>query len=137
MTKQNCLPEYLMVGHSQIDTQHGVLFSLFDDIEHVTFDSAVLPDLDGIIIDLIKYIDTHFKFEEELMRSSDYPHCKRHRYEHKTMMAHVQGYLIRYKSDKESSREISIDIHDFIKSWITNHIAAEDKGLSHYLNNKS
>ena len=137
MTKRNSFHESLRVGHHQIDSQHEELFSLFDDIENATRDGADLPVLDSTINDLIDYTDTHFTFEKELMLTADFPNLKQHICEHKKMMAQAIGYLIRYKSKRESSREIAIDIHDFIKSWFTNHIAAEDKGLSHYLNNKS
>ncbi|MBF0446339.1 MAG: hemerythrin domain-containing protein, partial [Magnetococcales bacterium] len=90
-------------------------------------------ELEIVIEELVAYVSYHFKNEEQLMLESDYPNIKAHKKQHSIMTAHVYGYMLRFKSNRESQRNIAIDINDFIKLWLFDHIASEDMNLAKYL----
>ncbi|MBF0195219.1 MAG: hemerythrin family protein [Magnetococcales bacterium] len=131
------LPKSLVVGLDNIDSEHEVLFSLFDTLSKAIENNDYLFDLGEIIEELVAYVKFHFKSEEKLMISSGYPNIMQHRKAHKIMTAHVHGYMFRFKSKSESQRNIVVDINDFIKFWFIDHIANDDMNLAKYYNNIS
>jgi hemerythrin len=131
--KLKYLPEKLIVGHDYIDSQHDALFRLFDKIYNAVENDDDLSDLDKVIKKLVDYVSFHFKNEEKLMLKIGYPNLKEHKKEHRIMTRRVYEYLSRFKSENESQRAIIIDINDFIKSWLIEHIADKDMNLAEYL----
>jgi hemerythrin len=127
------VPKSLIVGQDNIDYEHDVLFSLFEKVHNAVENNDYLYDLDKVIKELVAYVSFHFKNEEKLMVKAGYTNLKEHKKEHSIMTAHVHGYLFRFKSENESQRNIAIDINDFVKSWLIEHIADEDMKLAEYL----
>ncbi|MBF0380179.1 MAG: hemerythrin family protein [Magnetococcales bacterium] len=132
-TTKKHIPETLILGNDSIDSEHDVLFSLFDKIQNALDNSNYMFDFEEIIGELVSYVSFHFKNEEKLMTKLGYPNQLWHKKQHNLMKAHVHGYLYRFKSDKESQKNIAIDINDFIKTWLINHIAKEDMTFANYM----
>ena len=111
------------IGIAEIDTQHRRLFELLNemkgwsgtDLEH----EASLDILDS----LTEYALVHFAVEESVMRMLHYPGTAAHITEHKRFADTLDVFRHRLLKEKRS-----IDLVDFIKSWLVDHIDRVDRG---------
>ena len=80
--------------------------------------------------DLIAYTKYHFSSEEKLMQQCQYPDYPQHKRAHEELTAKV----IEFQKDFEKSRAVmTIDLMQFLKSWLAHHIGQTDKKVSVYL----
>jgi len=117
----------------EMDIQHKKLFRMANELF-----KAIDSDKERYIIDialkfLIQYSKTHFKEEEKLMKKyqfSEYkPHCKKHH----DFIKHILGLKEQFK---KRDIEMDMDLLDFFKEWIINHILNEDRKYGPFLNTK-
>lgn len=81
-----------------------------------------------IVNRLISYTKNHFETEEKYMKQYSYPDMKKHLKEHHAFTDKV----LQFKSDYESGKtSISVSVTSFIKDWLMNHIAINDKNTDH------
>lgn len=119
-----------------IDSEHAQLVQLLNDL----FDAMkagrgrdhVAQTLDG----LSKYTRTHFQHEERLMRIHRYPEAEAHEDQHAELLAAIDGFRSKLKDDG-ASFTISLDLMDFLKSWLVEHIETSDAKLGAHLNHKA
>ncbi|MFW5754909.1 MAG: hemerythrin domain-containing protein, partial [Marinilabiliaceae bacterium] len=62
--------------------------------------------------------------EEKYMESIGFPDLDNHRKEHEAFMKKASEFYDKYQSGKLI---LSLEVTNFIKEWITNHIKQEDK----------
>ena len=121
---------YLSVGHERIDEQHkklvGIINDFFDSVQRGA-DENTLP---GIVEDLLKYAGYHFEYEEEMMRTAEYPELEKHRKEHIDLTEKVVAYKQRLE---EGDNIISAQLLDFLKDWLLNHLMVSDKDYAPYV----
>lgn len=135
MTKY--MPKKYLIGHEQIDTQHEVLFALYTEINNVINGNTDSADVNFILGGLINYVGTHFKFEEELMRSSDYPQQQAHVAEHRELESRVMAFKKRYDSTKGGNdHRILSEMQKFLHTWLGGHIGMTDRDLSRHIKEK-
>jgi hemerythrin len=119
------------IGIAEIDSQHRRLFELLSemkgwsgtDLEH----AASLDILDS----LSEYAAVHFAVEESVMRMLHYPATAAHIAEHKRFTDTLD--IFRHRLLKEQR---SIDLVDFIKSWLVDHIDRVDRAYVEYFLDK-
>ncbi len=75
-------PEY-EVGVQAIDEQHKQLFAMLDTLTRPDEEIS----LTEMVLQLGRYIETHFAFEEALMQKHAYPRMADHLLQHKDLMA--------------------------------------------------
>lgn len=128
--------EKFSCGIEVFDNQHKKLFEIIEELfQEVLKQKESQQDnydiINNIIDELKTYTLEHFKGEEEKMREYGYPDLLFHRIEHKNFIEKVQDLT---KKDIDSDQiGITLEIVDFIATWIENHIMKTDMQYSQFL----
>ena len=124
----------LETGVKQFDDQHqklvGMVNELFDGMQAGKGKETLGPVLDG----LIAYTGTHFKDEERLMQQHGYPKLAAHQKEHADLVAKVVEVQQKYHAG--ASALLGMEVMNFLKNWLINHIQGTDKEYGPYFNSK-
>ncbi len=114
----------------KMDEQHQRLFDMINDF----YDKIGSQSQKELIIELIKgmkeYTIFHFADEERLMTQHNYPLIEQHKKEHRDFVEKVTEVETKLK---EGKMVISIEITNFLKDWIKNHIHNSDQKYSQYV----
>jgi len=86
--------------------------------------------IDELLDRLVVRTQEHFRNEEGLMRSVDYPALAGHGQEHRLLFAELKSYVRSIKDGKECLRKSDLAS---LKSWLVGHITAEDRLFAEYL----
>ena len=125
--------EKFSVGVPSIDAQHKKLISLTDRLHEAMKSGKGNDALAEVLDSLIDYTVTHFAYEEKLMSANAYPGYLAHKVIHDNLTAKA-------KSIRDSWREgkpmVTVDLMNFLKTWLTDHIHGEDKKYSTLLREK-
>jgi hemerythrin family non-heme iron protein len=97
------------VFYAQLDKEHQ---GLFDGI----FACCEARGDSGKFNSLYALLDSHFKYEEGLMKDSKYPDYESHQKIHNEFLAKVKGLALPLSDDS---------VH-FAKNWLVNHIVDID-----------
>jgi hemerythrin len=112
------------VGVKQIDDQHKELVDLINRL----FDAMSLGKgrevLESVFDQLRKYTHVHFQTEERLMVIYGYPNYEEHKKEHEELINQINELKDKFKA---GDRKITIEVVDFLKEWLLNHIKKEDQ----------
>lgn len=120
------------IGMDEIDDQHRVLFDIINHLwEHVIHrerGGGVLDTLD----ELERYTITHFTAEETFMRSHGYSGFDAHKQQHDHFINRVRNERITI----EAGGPVSLDMVNFLKDWLINHILVQDKAYAREFESK-
>lgn len=125
--------ESFSVNIKSIDQRHKKLVTLLNDIHDATRAGRGKDAVETILGDLIKYTKEHFTAEEELMKKNAYPAYLQHKVEHDNFTKQVLAFQEEYKSGRVS---VSIEIMQFLRDWLTDHILGVDRQYTSFLNTK-
>ena len=114
------------IGVPEVDAQHRHLVEIVNKFEDARAKGKATRVLGEIIRELIGYTQEHFAFEEAYMLRVEYPRLKLHQAKHRQLIAKVE----RFQFEFNQGRRISIEIHDFLKYWLLNHILEDDKAIA-------
>ncbi len=114
----------LSVNSAVIDNEHKRLFELIDNFYKSIKDNSPKERLEELIIGLVNYTKTHFANEEAHMRTMNYPNLAAHKELHVQFVDKVTSYYDRLKSGKLI---LSIEVTNFLKDWLVNHIKGSDQ----------
>ncbi len=121
------------VSVTEIDLQHQKLISMINDL-HDAMKARKTKEVLGEIIDgLIDYTEDHFSIEETYFAQFNYPETALHKKEHSDFVAKVKDVK---KGFDEERLMLSMDIMNFLKDWLQNHINGTDKKYSQFFNSK-
>ena len=121
------------VGVTEFDGQHKVLIDLINKLHDAMRAGVGRQALSDILSELVDYTKTHFENEEKLFLQYSYPESPAHRREHDALTKQVLEFQKEYQAGRTS---ISIDVMDFLKDWLLNHIAISDKKYTQFFNEK-
>ncbi|GIV21023.1 MAG: hypothetical protein KatS3mg023_2774 [Armatimonadota bacterium] len=83
-----------------------------------------------ILNDLVQYTVSHFSTEERLMQESRYPEYPLHKRQHDELTRQV----LQIKAQVESGAPVNtIEVMNFLKSWLMNHMVGSDKKMGQYI----
>jgi hemerythrin-like metal-binding protein len=116
-----------------IDMQHQKLMSMVNELHQAMVEGSGKHKLGEILSNLIKYTRDHFATEERLMQSHACPDFLAHKCEHEHLTATVLDFQRRFLSNEVG---LTIEVMDFLKDWLRNHILGSDKRYSPFLNAK-
>jgi len=117
--------EDLACGYELIDLQHKHLFSLINSLDESLQKPITREELSLLLADLLEYTEFHFRCEEELMRSLDYPHLFEHRTIHEKLTKQVRDLQFRL-GHEESTLAVFFDVSSFLADWLKHHIKEND-----------
>lgn len=126
--------EKLSVGVPSIDAQHkklvAMLNELYDAMQAKHSQEALGKVLDG----LISYTASHFKYEEELFAKTGYHDASEHKKEHDDLTKQVLA--VKKKYQEGASTSLSMEVLNFLRKWLLNHIQGSDKKYGPHLKAK-
>jgi len=116
-----------------IDTQHRELVRLVNQLHKAMRRQEGAAKVGKILEDLTAYTVFHFGFEERLFQRYNYPDTPAHKKIHKELVAKVAAFGEDFKSGKAS---VTMDLMDFLKDWLINHIMKTDMAYAPFLRDK-
>ena len=122
--------ENLSVKIASIDKQHMKLIELINSFYENISEKSSKEKMFDLIKALKDYTVYHFSSEEKFMKQHDYPEYATHKKEHDKFFEQVMSFEERYKNGKLI---LTVEITNFIKEWVSNHIMNIDKKYSDYL----
>ena len=122
-----------VIGIKTIDTQHKGLVEEINNLHIAMKEGRGKEVINSIVNKLVDYAGKHFNTEENIFDDYDYPDTKAHKEEHKNFVTKVLGYKEKIASGQLL---ISVDVMNFLKDWLVNHILKSDKKYGPYLKSK-
>ena len=122
------------VGVGSVDGQHQNLFAMCRELHAAMVAGQGKAALSRILDRLVQYTVVHFAHEERLMRLYDYPEFAAHKAQHEGLKAQV----LKFQQDFESGRAaITVQLLQFLRSWLQQHIQGSDQKLAPYLKERA
>lgn len=125
--------EEYSVGIAEIDSQHMKLVGLINRLHTSILSKTGKEALSGILNDLVYYTVYHFETEEHYFDEYDYPGSEQHKSEHKQLIEQVAELQKRHDAGEKM---LTMDVMNFLKDWLHEHILGSDKKYGPYLNEK-
>jgi hemerythrin len=126
-------PEY-SVNIGSIDGQHQKLFRIAEELYAAMSSGRGKASLSSILDRLVQYTATHFAHEERLMRAHGYPDLAAHQAEHQALTKQV----LSFQADFDAGRTtMTVQVLNFIRNWLQQHIAGSDQKYAPYLIEKA
>jgi hemerythrin len=116
-----------------LDAQHKTLVTMINELHGAMTERTGKDKLGGILSNLIKYTQAHFASEERLMQSHGYPDFPAHKSEHENLTKTVLDLQRRFLANQTG---MSIEVMEFLRDWLSNHILGSDKKYGPFLNAK-
>ena len=114
-----------------IDMQHKNLVNMINDLHQAMMTRTGKEHLGKILSNLIKYTQAHFKTEEGIMESHQYPEYENHKLMHERLTKTVLDFQGKFRRNEIG---LTIEVMDFLKNWLSNHILGVDKKYAPFLN---
>ncbi len=126
--------EKMSVGVKVLDDDHKRLVALVNEL-HDALKTGHGKDALGKILDsLVTYTKSHFAREEQFFARRNYPDSAAHKKEHDDLTNQVLQVQAKFNSG--ASTGLSLQVMNFLRDWLTNHIQGSDKKYGPYLNSK-
>jgi hemerythrin-like metal-binding protein len=114
----------LSVGVEEFDTQHRKLIDIINRFNDAMKSGRGGASLSGALKEVADYTIYHFGYEERQMQSIDYAGLLKQKSEHKTFVDKLKTL----QKDLDAGKVmLSIEFMAFLKTWLTSHIAVNDK----------
>ncbi|MCG6552711.1 MAG: bacteriohemerythrin [Candidatus Magnetominusculus sp. LBB02] len=123
----------LKVDVSDIDNQHKKLVEMVNELHGAMSIGKGAAVLGGILTKLVDYTKEHFAMEEGLIQKYKYDDGNHHKSEHDKLTKQVMDLK---KQFSEGKMVVTIDVLNFLKGWLNDHIKDVDKKLAHFLISK-
>lgn len=124
----------LVTGNEMIDSQHQELIDkinkLLDSCETSKDKLVAVKTLDY----LADYTDFHFKAEEKLQESINYPEIAAHKKEHEKLMKVVKELYEMLEEEEGPSDAFVEQVNINIIEWLYRHIRVFDRSVAEYMN---
>ncbi len=115
-------------GDDEIDRQHKQLFKYLEDLEEHMKQGVDAEYLKDFLKALGIYTRSHFCYEESCMRRKKCPIAKKNQEQHDKLLDAYKHYLHRFEVEGVSE-DLVRKLHDFLVSWLVNHILKIDTHL--------
>ncbi len=118
----------MSVGSEEIDRQHQVLFSLYNNLLVVLSNpvaNKVFGLSDGVLEGLVDYVKIHFAYEEDLIARAGYPDVSEHKAQHEI---YVRTILEAQDRLGQGMGEDGWDsLCKFLSEWLVGHVMGTDR----------
>ena len=123
----------LSVGVKEIDDQHKKLVDLANQLNDAMKAGHGKDAIGSILVELVRYTQSHFAFEEKLMDTHKYPATEKHKAEHKDLVKSVGDFKAQFD---RGDATLTTSVMNFLRDWLTKHILSSDRALGRDLNTK-
>ncbi|MDE2369008.1 MAG: hemerythrin family protein [Burkholderiales bacterium] len=123
--------DMLSVGVASIDQQHRILVGILNELGDSMEAGIGTWDESVAMTRLVDYTESHFAFEEALMRRVGYADLDAHEQEHRLLFQQVADLMARSTSGERLGTQALLV---FLRDWLTSHIMGTDRALGLSLN---
>lgn len=123
----------LSVGIDSIDEQHKKILSMINALNDAMETGNQADVMIKIFNGLAVYTQKHFAYEEDLFAKHGYAESAAHKSEHEALINQVTE--LKKKLDAGEAR-VGVELMQFLKKWLTNHIQKTDKKYTPFLTAK-
>jgi len=124
----------MSVGVAVLDADHQKLVGMVNELYDGVQSGHGKESLGTILDRLIDYTKVHFAREEKFFAQTNYPDSVAHKKQHDDLCRQVLDVRQKYKTGATST--LSLEVMNFLKNWLINHIQGEDKKYGPHLNGK-
>ncbi|MBI3901331.1 MAG: bacteriohemerythrin [Nitrosomonadales bacterium] len=121
----------LSTGIGEQDIQHKKLIDLINQLNDAMQAGKGADVLGKVLSELVNYTVYHFGYEEKLMAQYKYEDTPAHKAEHAKFVQTAGDFKKKFDS---GTAVVSVEIMNFLRDWLTNHIMKTDKRLAQSLN---
>jgi len=114
----------LSVGNAELDAEHRQWIVLLNDFYMGLKNNSPSGMVHEHIHRLIDYTKFHFANEEKYMKVLRYPDFDGHKEKHELYLDKLTEYDEKLKAGK---LVLTLDVTNYLKSWLVNHIKGADK----------
>ena len=114
----------LSVGVREIDAQHRKLVEMINSLNEAMLARAGREAQRSVIDGMVDYAASHFATEEKYMEAFGYSARSTHKTEHERFTAKALDLKARVQ---RAGFVLTLEIVDFLKDWLVNHIQKTDK----------
>ncbi|BAH77147.1 bacteriohemerythrin [Solidesulfovibrio magneticus] len=114
----------LATGVKFVDEQHRKLVDMINNLYKAMQTGQGKAVVEKLLDDLANYTVYHFDAEEKIFHKLHYSETAGHIKIHEELKSKVMSFINEYKS---GSKNISMDLMNFLKNWLENHICKTDK----------
>jgi hemerythrin-like metal-binding protein len=126
--------EGMSVGVRSLDVQHQSLIGMINRLHDAMKNRRGSEVLDDILQSLVDYTSVHFKTEEIFFKEYEYPDAENHCEEHESFIKQIADIS---KKHKEGIPMITMELMQFLKEWLVNHIKGTDMKYRDFFISKS
>lgn len=124
----------MSVGVKLLDTDHQLLVKMINELYDAMKAGHGKDSLGKTLNSLVHYTKVHFAHEEKFFVQTGYPAAADHKKQHDQLTHQVIEIQQKYQNGATSL--LSVEVLDFLKDWLVNHIQGSDKNYGPYLNSK-
>ena len=123
--------EKYSVGVKELDGQHKKLVDTLNLLHEGMMKGQAQSVTGPLLMKLVDYTRDHFAAEEKIFATTRYPQAARHKNEHVELTRQVVDFVGRYDRGEIA---LNVQLLNFLRDWLTNHILKEDKEYGPWLN---
>ncbi|WP_016778903.1 bacteriohemerythrin [Anaerophaga thermohalophila] len=123
----------LSVGNEKIDKEHQRWVEILNDFYDGIKQGKSKEKLEELLQAMLDYTRYHFKSEEAYMESFDFPGLEDHRKLHNEYADKIAGF---YEKLRNGKLILSVEVTNFLKSWLINHIKGVDQQYADFVAKK-
>ena len=120
------------VGVSAFDEEHKQLMTFINELHDAMKAGRGREVVGGTLDRLIGYTKSHFAHEERLFAQTGYPMAAGHKRAHDELTERVMEIHRKYMSGKTMA--LSVEVMNFLKAWLVEHIEGTDQQYAPHLN---
>ncbi len=110
----------------KIEYQHNHLAKKLDQLEAAIDKRSNGEAISEVLNAMTQYITEHFELEENAMKMANYKHYERHREAHLDFLRKTAEFCTHSSPNWEKP---SSEITQFLRNWLTDHVAVEDREM--------
>ncbi len=123
----------LSVNVAEIDKEHERLVAMINELNDAMRQGKGRETMAAIIGNLFNYAGNHFMTEEKYFDKFKYPATASHKLEHSRFVKKVSEFKNGFDSGQVA---LSIEVMNFLKDWLKDHIQVTDKRYAPFFNEK-
>lgn len=119
------------IGVAVFDDEHKKLIAIINSLHEALSSGIADADLKRISDNLVEYTLMHFRHEEMYFDDWAYPEAEAHTALHSRLREQVFNF--RRQIQEKNSRELGLDMMEFLRQWLSEHILVEDRKYGRFL----
>ena len=117
----------MSVGVPELDEDHKGLIHIINQLAENAGEETRYSVVRQCIFALMRYAETHFAREEQVMASCGFPGLEVHQGEHHTFLADIKAAATRFEEQPDKlAAMVNDELLSYLKNWLNHHILIED-----------